>query len=355
MKDASSLGYPAQSAPEHTHHAHSEEEEHDHGGASHQHAHGHEEHDHNHNHFSAALAGGKLGLAFKLGLLLTAGFVVIEFVAGLLANSLALISDAGHNLTDALALGFSWWALQMARRAPNSIKTYGYHRAGILAATLNAASLVLIAGYIFFEGVQRLLNPAPVEGWTVTAVAGVALLVNLSVAWLLMRWSKEDLNTRSAFIHIATDAVASLGVIIAGLVEVFTGWRQADPLISILIGVLILWSSWGIIKESANILLEGIPEGLDMVALLRDLLRQPRVSDVHDLHVWTIGTGFRALSCHIKVEDTISLQEANQTVQTINSMLENQYNIRHATVQIECQGCDIRDNIYCANPPEAYS
>jgi len=312
-------------------------------------------HEHKHNHAEGGhnsldvKDNGKIGLAFKVGIALTTGFVVVEFVAGFITNSLALISDAGHNLSDALALAFSLGAIILARRAPNFNKTYGYHRAGILAATFNSVTLVLISIYIFYEAAQRLSNPPEVQGWTVIIVASIALVVNLAVAGLLHGGLKEDLNTRSAFIHIIGDAAASLGVIIAGIVEVVTGWKLADPLISVLIGVLILWSSWGIIKEAINVLLEGVPEGLDMVSLRQSLMSQPSVTDVHDLHVWTIGSGFRALSCHIKVDEGYSLHEANQTVQNINHMLEDDFNIRHATVQIECDNCNFNET-FCAGP-----
>ncbi len=318
---------------------------------THDHDHDHKN-DHAHSHSHSHLEGGtgRQSRAFAFGLAITAVFVVVEFVAGFWFNSLALISDAGHNLTDALALGFGLVALRLARRAPDASKTYGYHRAGILAATLNATTLVLISLYIFYEGAQRLLNPPPVEGWAVVGVAGIALLVNLGVAALLLGSAKDDLNSRSVFLHIATDAVASLGVIGAGLVEGLTGWRQIDPLISILIGLLIIWSSWGIIKEATNILLEGIPAGLHVEDIRQDVLEQPGVSAVHDLHVWTIGSGYRALSCHVQMDDTTTLAEANRTVQGVVALLEERYDIRHATVQAECQSCEA-PNDYCVKSP----
>ena len=328
-------------------HASADHDHADHDHADHQHdqgvkadsSHGHS---HSHNLSPDAITG-----AFKIGLVITVVFVVVEFAAGIWANSLALISDAGHNLTDALALAFSWWAIRLAGRAPDFNKTYGYHRAGILAATLNAVSLVLIAIYIFYEGLQRLVNPPPVEGWTVAGIASIALLINLIIAGMLYAGSKHDLNSRSAFIHIAGDAAASVGVIVAGLVEVTTGWRLADPLISMGIGLLILWSSWGIIKEATNILLEGIPDGLDMVSLMRDLMRDPAVKDVHDLHVWTIGSGFLVLSSHLQLAENCTLQEANQVSQTLSTMLKTRYNIGHATLQLECQSCEMTE-VYCA-------
>jgi cobalt-zinc-cadmium efflux system protein len=320
----------------HSHAAHDHDEQ---EGHSHKHGGGH----------AHAHAPVNLGTAFIFGLVLTGGFVILEFGAGIWANSIALISDAGHNLTDALALGLSGWALHMARRAPNNNKTFGYHRTGILAAILNAASLVLISFYILFESVQRIFNPPKVEGVAVIIVASVALVVNLAVAWMLFAWSKDDLNTRSAFLHIIADAAASLGVIVAGILIVFTGWEIVDPLISILIALLILWSSWRILKEAINILLEGIPEGFDMVSLMRDLLKQPNVKDVHDLHVWTIGSGIRALSCHLVLSENYQIQDANSIAQEVHQLLEKKYRIKHATMQLEYKDCIVNDT-FCNTP-----
>jgi len=324
-------------------HAENGEGDHEEGhGVGHGHAAGRGGHSHSH-------APVSLGATFIVGLVLTTGFVVLEFIAGLWANSLALISDAGHNLTDAMALGLSGWALYMSRRSPNNNKTFGYHRTGILTATFNAASLVIIGGYIIYESIDRIINPPEVSGWAVIIVAAVALAVNLLVAWLLLAWSKEDLNTRSAFLHIAADAAASLGVVVAGIVIVFTGWEIVDPIISILIALLILWSSWGILKEAVNVLLEGIPEGLDMVSLMRDLMQQPSVTDVHDLHVWTIGSGLSAMSCHLVLTEDYTIQEANFIAKDVNRLLNNKYRIKHATVQFEYQDCDANDT-FCISP-----
>jgi cobalt-zinc-cadmium efflux system protein len=285
--------------------------------------------------------GRRLGTSFKIGLGITLAFVIIEFVAGWLANSLALVSDAGHNLSDALALAFSWVAVVLARRAPTPRKTFGFHRAGILAASLNSITLVLIAVFVLYEGVQRLFSPVEVQSWTVVVVAAVALLVNLAIARMLHEWSHGDLNVRSAFLHVITDAAASAGVIVAGVAQALTGWMIFDPLISIIIGLLILWSSWGIIKESTNVLLEGIPAGLNMDALVGDLKKLEGVSEVHDLHAWTIGAGVPALSCHLQLHPSSSLQQATQTVHSANKLLEQKYQIRHSTIQIESEICEV--------------
>jgi cobalt-zinc-cadmium efflux system protein len=325
--------------PDHDQHHHEDaHDSHNHGPAEHS-------HEHNHHHIPTG-PDGRVGRLFQVSLILTALFVVIQFGIGLWVNSLALISDAGHNLTDAMALAFSWWALVLARRSPDNRKTYGYHRAGILAATLNAATLVLIAFYVFYEGVQRLIHPEPVEGGVVALVATVALILNSSIAVAFFKSSKQDLNVRSAFIHILGDALSSVGVIIAGLLTLFTRWEIFDPLISILIGLFILWSSWSIIKETTNVLLEGIPAGLDMVSLMRDLMAIENVKSVHDLHVWTLGSNYLVLSCHILTNET-SLHEANATAQQIKTMLVEKYQIHHATIELECENCTPPGDLYC--------
>lgn len=305
-------------------------------------------HDHSHEgqaHQHIEVGDGKVSFRLKLGLILTVLFVIGEFVAGLWSNSLALVSDAGHNLTDALALGFSLWALTIARRAPNYNKTYGYHRAGILAAIINATTLVVIACYIFYEGVQRLLKPEPVQGWLMAGVAVIALLLNGVIALGLHSHAHSDLNVRSAFVHMLGDALSSVGVIVAGVGIALTGWLALDPLISVLIGLFILWSSWGVIKEATNILLEASPQGLDMAGLLDDLRQQPNVREVHDLHVWNISNDFRALSCHV-LTTNCTMEEATLTVQKLNQLLESRYEIHHATLQLEYQGCQNQD-VYC--------
>jgi cobalt-zinc-cadmium efflux system protein len=318
------------------------------------HNHGPAEHSHEHNHHHVPIgSNGRVSRLFQISLILNVLFVVIQFTAGLWVNSLALISDAGHNLTDVMALAFSWWALVLARRSPDNRKTYGYHRAGILAASLNAATLILIAFFVFYEGIQRILHPEPVAGGVVAIVATVALILNGGVALAFFKFSKDDLNIRSAFIHVLGDALSSIGVIIAGLAALITGLVIFDPLISILIGLFILWSSWSIIKETTNVLLEGIPAGLDMVSLMRDLMGIENVKSVHDLHVWTLGSNYLVLSCHILTNET-SLHEANATAQQIKTMLVEKYQIHHATIELECENCTPPGDLYCTviNLPE---
>lgn len=309
------------------------------------HEHHDHEHEHSHSHSQLVIGQNGVGLRLKLGLAFTLLFVLAEFAAGLWSNSLALISDAGHNLTDALALGFSLWAWHIARRAPNHNKTYGYHRAGILAAVFNASSLVVIALYIFYEGVTRLIAPEPVQGWTMAVVAVVALIINSTIAMSLHTHAHSSTNVRSVFVHMLGDALSSVGVIVAGVVIAFTGWLFVDPLVSILIGLFILWSSWGVMKEATDVLLEATPKSVDMDKLLTDLRNQPNVKEVHDLHVWTIGDDFRALSCHV-LTNNCTLAQANSTMQRLNHLIENKYDIHHATLQLEYKSCQTQE-VYC--------
>lgn len=287
-----------------------------------------------HAHGVAPNMGGRLVAA----LVLTSIFVVGEFIAGLASHSLALISDAGHNLTDALAVAFSLWAMSLAKKKPTPDKTFGYFRAGILAAALNAGTLVLIALFIFYEGVQRLLHPEPVEGGIIIVVAAVAVALNGALAFMLSAGS-SDINVRSAFVHMAGDAVSAVGVIIAGIGILLTGWTVLDPLVSFLIALFILWSSWGIVKEAVNILMEGTPAGLNMAGLIADMDAVPGVTSVHDVHVWTIGHAKLALSAHVNTGNCTVMQ-ASQVFASLNQVLEQKYDIVHSTLQAECAECD---------------
>ncbi len=294
-----------------------------------------------HTHTTVQAATRRMALA----LVITLGFVVIEAGAGILANSLALMTDAVHNLTDVIALALSWYAIRLTLRPANSDRTFGYHRAGILIALFNSTTLVLIALGIFYEAYQRLLNPPPVEGGLMTIVAALAFVVNLGTAWLVKPGSDHDLNQRSAFIHLAGDALSTLGALVAGVLIMLTGWNILDPLVSVLIGLLIVWNAWLIIRESVVILLEGTPRDIDMKAMVADIQQVTGVRGVHDLHVWSITQNMRALSVHVLVDDEpISVGAGIQ--RQINEVLNTHYNIAHATLQLECVGCE-PDTLYC--------
>ena len=295
-----------------------------------------------HSHHSA---GGMDESKLKLSLLLTAAFVVIEAVAGARAHSLALLSDAGHNFTDAFALLLSWYALRIARRPATQGKTYGYHRVGILTALFNAVTLLVIAAWIVSEAIRLFAHPAPVQSGLMIGVALVALAMNTVIAVWLHAGSHDSLNIRSAFIHMLGDALSSAGVAAAGVVIYFTGWVYADPLISVLIALFIVYSSVGIVLEAVNVLLEGTPRGLDMANLLTAMQSVPGVEDVHDLHVWTIGDGMNALSSHLRVSES-NIAGAGAVVREVKQMLSLKYATRHSTIETECGGCHTSE-VYC--------
>lgn len=280
-----------------------------------------------------------------LSIALTAIFVVIEAFAGWRANSLALLTDAGHNFTDVLALGLSWYAMWLATRPARAGRTYGHQRAGILAALVNSTSLAAISLGVFYEAYKRFVAPPEVQADVLVGVGFLAFLVNAVTAWLVHKGSDHDLNLRSAFIHLMGDVLSTIGAVIAGVVIWFTGWNVLDPLVSVLIGVLILWNAWGILRETLDILLENAPRDVDMSHLTRDLLAVDGVRGVHHVHVWSINRSLRALSAHILTDD-ISVSDGASVQQTINDLLSNRYNIGHATLQLECAECD-PDVMYC--------
>ena len=272
-------------------------------------------------------------------------FVGFEAIAGLWGNSLALLSDAGHNLTDVIALGLSWYAIRLSTQPANATKTFGYHRAGILVALVNSTTLVVIALGIFYEAYQRFLSPSEVQANILIGVGIVAFLINAGTAWLVKRGSENDLNLRSAFVHLMGDVISTIGAILAGVVIAFTGMNWLDPLVSVFIGLLILWNAWGILRETVDILLESTPRDIDMNKMVHDLTSVNGVRGVHDLHVWSLTQSLRALSAHI-VTDDISISGGAVIQREINEIASHKYNIGHATLQLECVGCE-PDLLYC--------
>jgi cobalt-zinc-cadmium efflux system protein len=268
-----------------------------------------------------------------------------EAAAGYFSNSLALLSDAGHNFADSLALVLSWYALWIAQRPSSAKRTFGYHRVGILVALVNAVSLVVIALFIFWEAVSRLRHPEPVQSTFMIVVALIAILLNSLISLWLRNAAKKDLNVRSAYMHMLGDAISAAGVVIAGVVVAFTGASIADPVVSVLIGILILWSSWGILKESVNVLLEGVPEGMEIDKVQQAICTVSGVMTVHELHVWTVGSGMVCCSCHVSVEEQ-SVRSGQNVLRNVTERLEQTFGIRHSTIQVEVEGCDPND-MYC--------
>jgi len=297
---------------------------------------------HEHTHITNLTRSAIRRLALSLSL--TAAFIVVEIVAGVFANSLALLTDAAHNVTDVIALALTWWALRVTARPANHGKTYGYHRAGILVALVNSTTLALIALGIFYEAYKRFVAPPAIRADVLIGVGVAAVVVNLVTALLVRRGSEHDLNLRSAFLHLMGDVLSTVGVVAAGIVIRFTGLNWLDPLVSIFIGLLILWNAWGIVRESVNILMESTPADIDVVALVADIQQVEGVCGVHDLHVWSITRGLRTLSAHI-VTDDVSISTGARIQAAIGRLLSQKYGIAHATLQLECEGCS--PALYC--------
>ncbi len=269
----------------------------------------------------------------KFGFLLNTGFTIFEFFIGFLSGSLALVSDAAHNLTDSLSLLVSFIATKVAKKGANINKTYGYGRATVLAALINSLILLSLAAYIFIEAFKRFQNPEPVEGGLVVIVALVGIVINGTIAFQFFK-SRGDLNIRSAFLNMALDTLASVGALLAGLIIVLTGSTFVDPLISIIIGCMLLYSGWSIIKSAVHLLFDGVPEGTDIPAIQKAILMMPGVKAMDDLHVWALSTTSAAMSGHLVIKDS-SLKESIALKEKVKQMLFEKFNIEHATIETE--------------------
>jgi cobalt-zinc-cadmium efflux system protein len=280
-----------------------------------------------------------------LSLVITLAFVVIEIAAGLFANSLALLTDAAHNFTDVLALALSWWALRLTSQPANQNKTYGYHRAGILAALANSTTLVVIALGIFYEAYHRFINPPKVQADVLIGVGFIAVIINVVTALLVRHGAEHDLNVRSAFTHLMGDVLSTVGAVIAGIIIRLTNWNWLDPVISMLIGFLILWSAWGIIREALDILMESTPTDIDMDTMVSDITSIDGVHGVHDLHVWSLTRRVHTLSAHL-VTDDIPISKGTFIQTKVCELLFQKYRINHVTLQLECVDCG-PNMLYC--------
>ena len=265
-------------------------------------------------------------------LAITLSFLIAEVVGGILTNSLALLADAGHMLSDVAALGMSMFAIWMAMRPATATRTYGFHRVEILAALANGVALVVIALVIFWQAAQRVQEPPDVRSLPMLAVATAGLGANLASGSILFRHRRRNLNVRGAFLHVAGDALGSVGAISAGIIMLTTGWYLADPVISVFIGGLILVSSWRLLRDSVGILLEAVPKHVDVKQLEGALKAVPGVEEVHDLHVWTVTSGFVALSCHCEVDGR---RDTHQVLADLFRLIHERYGIRHVTIQPE--------------------
>ncbi|MGB9699232.1 MAG: cation diffusion facilitator family transporter [Thermodesulfobacteriota bacterium] len=290
---------------------------------------------HNHNHHDS-YKKSRRALWWAIGL--TASIMVVEFGGGWWANSLALMSDAGHMLTDLMALLLSLFALQLTMRPPSATKTFGLYRMEILAALINGAALILISSYIFYEAYQRWQNPPVVESSLMLLIALLGLLANGLAGLILMRQTHGNLNLRGAYLHILGDALSSVGVILAGVIIHFTDWYTIDPLISMAICLVILRGAFLLVKDAVNILLEAVPKDINLSNVQAALLAIPGVKSLHHLHVWTISSGRHALSAHILVGD-MQTRSTDQILKEINQTLQERFQIAHSTIQFECEDC----------------
>ncbi|MFS1511934.1 cation diffusion facilitator family transporter [Chengkuizengella sp. SCS-71B] len=294
--------------------------------------HTHYDHTYTHNHSNNHTSNNKKGLT--IALIITSTIMLLEFFGGLITNSLALLSDSGHMLSDAASLALSLVAMWIATKPVRSSKTYGFHRFEILAALFNGVTLFIIAGFIISEAYARFWEPPTVASGSMMIIATIGLLANIMSAWVLMRKGdvKDNINVRSAYLHIIGDALGSVGAIIAGFIMLVFGWYVADPIISVIVAILILKSAWGIIKHAIHILMEGTPLTIDYDKVIKTLIGIEGVKNVHDLHIWTITSNLHSLTCHILIEDLKNEQEIlNEAI----LVLEEKFNIKHVTIQVE--------------------
>lgn len=322
------------------HHHHDQTDGHPHAPApAHASGHGHA-HDQPPADFNAA---------FAIGVVLNLGFVAVEAWYGWQINSLALLADAGHNLSDVAGLVLAWGGALAGRLRPDARHTYGWKRASILAAFANALLLLVAMGSLAWEAVHRLQSPVATEGWTIIAVAGVGIVINTATALLFMRGREHDLNIRGAFLHMAADALVSLGVVLGGALVLWQGWGWVDPVMSLLIAAVIVLGTWSLFRQSLHLLFDGVPADIDLGAVHQRLAALPGVAGVHDLHVWAMGTSQNALTAHLVQADADA--DAGHLLQTAQDTLCQQFGIVHVTLQLEtpayAQRCTLRGDAAC--------
>lgn len=304
---------------------------------------GHDHHGHSHTH-------GANKKTLLLAFFIISGFMILEVVGGLFTNSLALLSDAGHMLSDAVSLGVGVLAFKFGERAADYSKTYGYKRFEILAAVFNGVTLIVIAVFILFEAIQRFSNPPEIASSGMLAIAIVGLLVNIIVAYILMQGAdtKENLNLRAAFLHVIGDMLGSVGAVLAALVIMFYGWGWADPVASIIVAIIILITGLGVTKDSIHVLMEGAPPNVNLDEVINMFKSTPGILGIHDLHVWSITSGQNALSCHVVVDEDLTLKDSQKLLRTIEHQLTH-LGIGHMTVQIENHEHDHNNSVLCKN------
>lgn len=314
------------------HHNHSHADDHDHG---HEHAHD----------LRQQSTGGKRDLLIALSITLL--MMIAEVIGGLLSNSLALLSDAGHMLTDNLALLLSFFAMKFATMPATEKRTFGFYRLEILAALINGIILVVISLYIIYQAYLRMINPQRVEGMLMLIVAVIGLVANIIGAVVLMKHSHSNLNIRGAYLHIVGDAFSSVGVVIGGVIILYTGWYLIDPILSILISFVIIYGAWALVKESVSILLESVPSHIDIETVATEIGKVRGVREAYHIHVWTITSGVHAMSAHVLIDDQL-VSRSRDLIEDIRTLLAEKFKILHSTIQLECERCDM--NPICSLP-----
>ena len=288
-------------------------------------------HDHSHSHLSEGLTDN-LNKAFIIGIALNIFFVIVELVSGILLDSVALISDAGHNLSDVVSLALAMFAFRLAKAKPTAKYTYGRKKSTILVSLANACILLVAVGIIIYESIEKLQHPQPVEGGTIAWIAGVGIIINAFTAWLFMGHRKSDLNVKGAFLHMVADTMVSLGVVISGVIITFTGLYILDPIIGIIIAAVILISTWGLLRESIRLSLDGVPTGLEPEEIINAMYASDsRIKDIHHVHIWALSTTENALTAHIVIN---SMKESEEVKHNIRHTLEEN-RIRHSTLELE--------------------
>ena len=295
----------------------------------------HHEHEEGHHHHVHSHEISSLNSAFILGIILNSAFVIFEFAAGFFYNSLGLLSDAGHNLSDVASLILALLAFRLTKAHTNKQYTYGYKKSSILVSLLNAVILLIAVGMIIMESVEKLLSPQPVEGNVIAWVAAIGVVINAATAWLFMKDKEKDLNVKGAYLHMAADALVSVGVLISGIVIVHTGWYIIDPLIGLAVAGVIIYSTWGLLHDSLRLSLDGVPANIDPDCVSKEIQSIEGVSSMHHLHIWAISTTENAMTTHIVISDIAKMEAIKHE---IRHRLEH-LNIHHVTLEFEKEGC----------------
>lgn len=296
-------------------------------------------HDHSHHNHNHTVNESDVNRAFIVGIALNFLFVIIEVIVGLSIHSLSLLSDAGHNLADVGSLALSLFAIRMGKVKPNTKYTYGYKKTTILVALLNAVVLLVSIGAIGYEALHRFLNPEPISGTTIAIVAAIGIVINTGTALMFLKNKESDLNVKSAYLHLMSDALVSVGLVIGGIVIFYTGWTWIDPVLSLLIAATILFSTWSLLSHSLRLSMDGVPHGIDFNHIQQTIKQQKGIKDIHHVHIWAISTTQNALTAHLILEDNLTDEQIADLKKHIRHELEHE-NIQHATFETETVDCN---------------